>query len=206
VLAALLAPALLAGCSGSEPVTERTPDAFGWVADWEQSSDYQYEDGVLRAGSLTMTLEDGTRFTVLPSTSRLGGTCLAMVPPGGWAQPCWVHVGLSPDRSTALWLTAFDVDAVLAGWSDVAPTESGALPLNGRVAINRNYLREHDGFLVLSDGTVLPFDRTKVKVVCQGGRPSIDTMLTGLGEEGLLLVVVDAETGAVTELDCLLRD
>jgi hypothetical protein len=187
VLTALLATALLAGCSESEPVTERVPDAFGRVVDWEQSSDYQYEDGVLRAGSLTMTLEDGTRFAVLPSTSRLGGTCQAMMPPEGWAKPCWVHVGLSPDRSTASWLTAFRVDA-------------------GRVAINRDYLREHDGLLVLSDGTVLPFDRTKVKVVCQGGRPSIDTMLTGLGEEGLLLVVVDAETGAVAELDCLVRD
>jgi hypothetical protein len=53
---------------------------------------------------------------------------------------------------------------------------------------------------------VLPFDRTKVKVVCQGGRPSIDTMLTGLGAEGLLMVVVDAQTGVVTELDCLVSD
>ena len=187
-------------CSSPPEVDEKTPDAFGWVVSWEQSADYQYRaagGGAVTAGSAAFTLEDGTRFVVVPSTGLSGGTCESLHAPGLGYGPCWVHVGLSADRATALWLTTFWVQ----GWTSPVP---GAVPVADRVLTSRPVAAEHDGLLVLTDGTVLPFDRSRVEVVCQGGRPSIDEAIEKFGHDGLLYIIVDQQTGAVTQLDCRL--
>ena len=149
------------------------------------------------AGSVILTLEDGTRFAVLPSTALSDGTCESLAVFGWEYEPCWVHVGLSPDRATALWLTTFWVQ----GWTSPVP---GAVPVADRVLTSQPVAGEHDGLLMLTDGTVLPFDRSRVEVVCQGGRLSIDAAIEEFGHDGLLYVIVDQQTGAVTQLDCRL--
>jgi hypothetical protein len=185
-------------CSSAPEVEEKHPDALGWVVDWEQSADYQYDvRGGVTAGSVIFTLEDGTRFAVLPSTALEDGTCESLAVPGLGYEPCWVHVGLSPDRAAALWLTTFWVQ----GWT--SPVR-GAVPVADRVLTSQPVAGEHDGLLVLTDGTVLPFDRSRVEVVCQGGQPSIDAAIEEFGHNGLLYVIVDQQTGAVTQLDCRL--
>jgi hypothetical protein len=185
-------------CSSTPPAEARPPDAFGWVVSWEQSPDYQYQPagrGAVTAGSAAFTLEDGTRFTVLPSTDLEGSTCEALPATDLGYGPCWVHVGLSADRTTALWLTTFWAQ----GW---APAESGTVPVADRVLINRDFDREEAGQLVLTDGTVLPFDRSRVEVVCEDGSTTIDEVLDRAGSEGRLYVVADQQTGVVTQLDC----
>lgn len=187
-----------AACSSAPEVEERPPDAFGWVIDWKRSPDYQFDvrEGVT-AGSVELTLEDGTRFSVLASTEISNYTCEPVEVYGPVDRPCWVHVGLSSDRASALWLTPFWVQ----GWTTPVP---GEVPVADRVLTNHRVAAEHDDRLVLVDGTVLPFDRNRVEVSILGTAPSLDDALGRLARLGLCDIIVDQQTGAVTKLDCRL--
>lgn len=196
--AALLVAAALAACTGPEPVVERPPDAFGWVIGWEQSPDYRYQQGDM-TGSVTLTLLDGTSFAVGNSTIIGPVGCQALYEPDAERQPCWLHVGLADDGFTAEWIRVFEVrrwEAFFRPAGTPVPNPALSVGVAGKVAA------EHDGLLVLTDRTVLPFDRTQVEVLCPG-RQSIDTMLAEYGPDGLLYVSVDQYTGEVTQLDCI---
>jgi hypothetical protein len=188
-----------AACSSAPEVEEKPPDALGWVVDWEQSPDYRFDvrEGVT-AGSVVLTLEDDTSFAVLPSTEiSLDITCESLDASDLDYSPCWVHVGLSADRARAVWLTPFWAQ----GWTTPVP---GTVPVADRVLTSERVAGEHDGLLVLTDGTVLPFDRSRVEMICLGGAPSIDEAIERFGHDGLLYVVLDQQTGAVIQLDCRL--
>ncbi len=150
-------------------------------------------------GSVTMTLLDGTRFTVDSSTFIWPVGCKAVAEPDASSPPCWLHVGLADDGSTADWIRVFFV----RGWEDFFQPGGTPIP-NAALTIGTDakVAAEHDGLLVLTDRTVLPFDRTQVEVICPGGQ-SIDTMLAEFGSDGYLYVSVDQYTGGVTQLDCI---
>lgn len=196
--AALLVAAAQAACAGPEPVVERPPDAFGWVIDGEQSPDYRYQQGDM-TGSVTLTLLDGTSFAVTSSTVIGPVGCQALFEPDAERQPCWLHVGLADDGFTAEWIRVFEArrwEAFFQPGGTPVPNPALTVGTAAKVA------DEHDGLLVLTDGTVLPFDRTRVEVLCPDG-PSIDTMLAEFGSEGYLYLTVDQYTGKVTQLDCI---
>lgn len=196
---ALVCCLVAAGCSSAPEVEERPPDAFGWVVAAEPSPDYRYDSVAdqVAAGVVTLTLEDGTSVAVLPSTAVSGRGCTLFDAPAGEGLPCWVHVGLGPDGATAAWLALARVDWV--------PTAPGEVPVADRVYFSRALAEEHDDRLVLKDGTVLPFDRSRVEVAVLGvPDPSLDDALGRLAPQGLCDIVVDQETGAVTLLDCRL--
>lgn len=106
IAVALLTP--VAACSGSSPA--RFPVSQGWVVSSSQSANfgYDFDTNQLTAGSVTVTLADGTS-AVITARTHLDGACQELLPPTAAAQPCWLQIGPADSAGSAEWVTALGV-------------------------------------------------------------------------------------------------